>query len=82
MTNRITLVTTSILSVTGVLQNANMRNDCITNRITLVTTSILSVTDVLQNANMRNTLVTNCILSVTSVIRLSEGNREKREMKR
>jgi hypothetical protein len=53
-----------------------------TNRITVVTTSILSVTDVLQNANMRNTLVTTCILSVTGVIRLLEGNREKREMKR
>ena len=42
MTNRNTVVTTSILSVTDVLQNANMRN-------TLVTTCILSVTDVIRH---------------------------------
>jgi hypothetical protein len=41
MTNRITAVTDCILSVTGVLQNANM---C----ITLVTNCILSVTGVIR----------------------------------
>ena len=69
MTIRNTSVTTFTLSVTAVLQNADIRNECMTKRNTLVTASLLSVTGVLQNANMRNTLVTVYQQVVIGVIR-------------